>query len=344
MGRTKPQNGAAWLKSMGISFKCLTRFLLIFIAGAMVSNDMLMGSREQRTGLRSSTGSVLSSSIRSDGSIDCSLVKSIEPVSLGRMVHKEDDDDDNSTTTATFQEDVPSYFVSYAWFDKRAKFLQRNRTVHAPSDVVKIHNLLRNTTKGSALVDIGANVGFMTHFAPSLQRPVFAVEPLEYDIAKICEAQRANQQDGLSQPELFHLYRAVAGPKPQKEVLITRPTDELGKFDRASLTPTNLKRVTTKNEEMTTEGVPMITVDSIVPPDQPVGVVKIDVQGHEAGVVMGMTNLLARSEGYPKYIYYENYPRLYLGAGYEQGQVAGILAQYGYTCDDRKNALCYKFS
>ena len=203
---------------MGISFKCLTRFLLIFIAGAMVANDMLMGSSEQRMGLRSS---VLSSSIRSDGSIDCALVKSIEPMNLGRMVHKEDDKD-NSTTT--FQEEVPSYFVSYAWFDKRAKFLHRNRTVHAPSDVVKIHNLLRNTSEGSALVDIGANVGFMTHFAPSLQRPVFAVEPLEYDIAKICEAQRANQDDGLSQPDLFHLYRAVAGPQAQAEILITRPT------------------------------------------------------------------------------------------------------------------------
>ena len=59
-------------------------------------------------------------------------------------------------------------------------------------------------------------------------------------------------------------------------------------------------------DQKVTENVPMVRLDDIIPDDVPVGCVKIDVQGHEEGVLKGMTKILSRATGYLSSILFED--------------------------------------
>jgi hypothetical protein len=89
----------------------------------------------------------------------------------------------------------------------------------------------------------------------------------------------------------------------------------------------------------------MVTVDSIVPNDMAAGVVKIDVQGHEYGVLSGMRTLLSRDSGYPTHVFYEELPGMTRDAGYVPGACAQLLQEYGYACKKITGGdiLCSKF-
>lgn len=199
------------------------------------------------------------------------------------------------------------YLVSFPWWDSRINKtnFRRGTKIWAHPTVRMVQDMIANTGPNDAFIDIGANVGFMTHYAVNSKRPVYAVEPISWNIAKLCEGARANINRGWVDASIvrenFHLFHAAAGPEFKSVVEITRPSDELGKFDAASLS-----RDAIAQKDVVTERIPMITVDLLIPNDVNVGAVKIDVQGHEYGVLLGMKKLLSRRVGYPKYVFYED--------------------------------------
>jgi FkbM family methyltransferase len=242
--------------------------------------------------------------------VDCSLIPRIEPVNVRLM-----------------RSDYPPHYnVSLAWWDFR---LQRgNQVVKANPSIKKIQQLLMNST--GALVDVGANVGFMAMFGYSRKdRTVIAVEPISYNIAKVCEGLQASQGGE------FILYHAAVGSENGR-VEITRPSDKTGYFDTSSIIKETIKKCPCVTEE-----VPLVTLDSVVP-DIPIGVVKIDVQGLEEQVVRGMTQLLSRKTNFPQYVFYEEVGLAEQG-GLKRGGSQKVLEEFGYSCQrDGNDILCQK--
>lgn len=256
--------------------------------------------------------------------VNCSKIPEIQPVNIAGM-----------TSPAE-----KSYLVSYSWWDSRLTrpaYIRQKRKAKLKANpaVSSIQKLLLETPPTTAFIDVGANVGFMTNFA-TRDRMVFAIDPLSYDIAKLCEGNRANLEEGWAKPGALQLYHAAAGPASQPNITIMRPADDVGYFDQASLSAEAIKKA-----RVVEEVIPMITVDSIVPDDVAVGVVKIDVQGHEYGVLQGMTTILKRTTGYPLHIFYENSQILTAGAKHKT--CAEFLQSFGYGCNVTGNdVFCSK--
>ena len=271
-----------------------------------------------------SSAPLLLSSVSLPEEVNCSTIATIDPVKIGRMMGDRD------------------FAISFAWWDVRTRRpnfkagrpLQRNPSVKA------IQELLRKTMDGEALVDVGANVGFMAMYAFALGRPVYAIDPISYNVAKLCEGWKANLERGYAtNPSALHIYHAAAGSEYQPSVRVTRPSDKAGYFDRSSLT-----REVVGGDDFVEEHIPLIAVDSIIPEDQPIGVVKIDVQGNEHGVLEGMKRILGRKEGFPQFVFYEDSKEMTIKAGYEPGGCQKLLESFGYQCSQPTSGdtLCEK--
>jgi FkbM family methyltransferase len=260
--------------------------------------------------------------------VNCSQIPEIAPVNLAKMHCN--------------QPNQKPYLVSYSWWDSRLqspKYKKRgtNAVLKANTAVHMIQDLLMKTPPSYAFVDVGANVGFMTHFA-ARDRTVYAIDPISYDISKLCEANRANLERGWATPNALHLFHAAAGPMEKPNITITRPADDVGYFDQSSLS-----RDAVFQPRVVEEVIPMVTVDSIVPDDVPISVVKIDVQGHEFGVLQGMEKVLGRATGYPLHVFYEENEQMLQLAGGARGGCAKLLESYGYNCTKTvEDVLCSK--
>lgn len=254
--------------------------------------------------------------------VDCSKVASIEPVNVSNM--------------KSYRE-IP-YQVSFSWWDRRIKNkLFGKAEMNYNGSVQTVQRLLRDTD--GAFIDVGANVGFMTQYGLALKRPTYAIDPISYDIAKICEGYRANIDKGYTQEATpFFLYHAAAGSEYQQEIAITRPADEVGYFDQSSLS-----RAAVLQQKVTEERIPLIPIDSLIPPSLPIALIKIDVQGHEYAVLQGAKQLLQREERYPEYVFFEESPALIVKAGFQVGASQAFLEEMGYMCTkDGGDILCQK--
>jgi FkbM family methyltransferase len=114
------------------------------------------------------------------------------------------------------------------------------------------------------------------------------IDPLLYDVTKICTSLKENLKRGWATQEgasKLHIFHALVGNESQSNVSISRPHESFGKFEQASLFPNTIG--VARKPKLVTEHVPMVTLDEMVPPDLPIGLVKIDVQGFELPVVQG---------------------------------------------------------
>jgi len=321
------------------------------------------------------------------GLVDCQEVAPVQPVHMSKLFalvekpsitqqqrlqhHQEEDQVEKK---AAFQADASLEFpVSLSWWDIRLKGENHaaRKATYGNANIDRLARLLLDTPEG-AVVDVGANVGFMTHLALQMNRTVFAIEPIHYNIAKLCEGRRYTlQQFDPNDVGDLHLYQAAAGSVYRKNVSITRPADSVGYFDQTSIASNNLQ----PHHARVKEFVSMITVDAILehrhsqqtkrqrqkhpskdnnndPPTQngnpispipattttpmtKIAVVKIDVQGYEYEVLQGMDVLLsqAASTGYPKYILYESDERMmHQATGHSTQDALTLMESYGYLC------------
>jgi|LauGreDrversion2_2_1035103.scaffolds.fasta_scaffold33627_1 FkbM family methyltransferase len=246
------------------------------------------------------------------------------------------------------------YLVSVGWWEKSrldealaAAAHGRKAVMHSGPDVNVIQRLNLETAPGAAMVDVGANVGFMTFVAPASGRPVFAIEPHSYNVAKLCEGWWLNLVNRtIVRQNLVHIFHAAAGATYRPHVTLFSGPDH---HDQASLSEDAVIMRTSPSTSRGRAGhlrrkrIPMLTVDSIVPDDVPIGVVKIDVQGHETAVIRGMSSILQRRTGYPEFIYFEHDPNLIRKAGGDVDEPLRLLTAAGYHCKRYgENQLCSK--
>ena len=233
------------------------------------------------------------------------------------------------------------YMVSYSWWGHRGAIIKhgghkRNyKEMQEPTgndSIMHVQQLINKSPPGSAFLDVGANVGFMTFYAPATGRPVYAFDPIKYDIQKICEGLLGNiwsEKFSWDMAKRVNIFHAAVGPENKDVVKMTRPSDAVGYFDQSSLSSS---AVSMSASQTVTENVPMVRLDDIIPDDVPVGHVKIDVQGHEEGVLKGMTKILSRTTGYPSSILFEDDPVMTRKAGWTYGNAKKIIEAAGYTC------------
>ena len=236
----------------------------------------------------------------------------------------------------------PRYLISFSWWDPRGWKYEQMSVAKANDSVESIQKLILESVPGAAFLDIGANVGFMTFFAPATGRPVYAFEPISYNVAKLCEGYLMNllARTLSNSRKLVNIFHMAVGPKNISGIEMSRPPNSIGHFDTASR---SAGAVPFSRSDLVVEKINMVRIDEIVPPDVPIGVIKIDVQGHEEGVLMGMSRILARKTGYPTAIFFEDDPKLTTQAGWTPGNCRNILERAGYNCE-RKGAdtLCRK--
>ena len=240
--------------------------------------------------------------------VDCKSYKSIEPVNIGFM-----------------QSAGPPYQVSFSWWDsKRLALIKQGKKAFNNPSIVRIQQLLADSPLGSAFVDVGANVGFMTFSGAAQGHPTFAIDPISYNVAKLCEGIAANVESGAFKEDMVHVFHAAAGADSKSQIKMTRPANDVGYFDQSSLA-----RTAVHQQKVTTETIPMVTVDEVVG-NVSVGVVKIDVQGFEYGVMQGMKKVLKQQQ--PKYVFYEEDPGMIRQAGFTPGASKAFVESYGYRC------------
>jgi FkbM family methyltransferase len=283
--------------------------------------DVSMPQNPSSLHLRSQDSHMTSNLSNDVTMVNCTSMDDIQPINIFRMEHDQ-----------TKQQ----YKVSLSWWDVRISN-NRNKTdvvVRSNPSIRKLQDLLLQYP--GAFVDVGANVGFITNYGTVLNRTVYAIDPISYNIAKICEGYRENMRVGWASPGSLRLYHAAAGPLFEPLINITRPSDDIGFFDQSSLS-----RDAVFQQKVVTETIPMFAVDDLV--SEKIGVLKIDVQGHEFGVLKGMHKILSGIH-HPTAIFFEENEKLAVAAGNSPGRCTDLLSNhFGYNCTDVKgNILCLK--
>ena len=270
----------------------------------------------------------------------------VTPVDCTAVLAKEEGNDIATLVTLRHKSDHP-FVVSFPkWVGhSRAKDQMLEDDGGSTS-----YQFLPEIRDGEIYIDVGANIG-QTSMPALVQKGLetYAFDPLEFDIVRICEGWQANLDRGYVPPQVggvvdppFYLFRTLVGDQLQESFNISRPYDDFGKFEQASIF-SNTIGVMVK-PKLVTESVPMLTLDALIPPHKAIGLVKIDVQGAEMMVVKGMTQILSRSTGYPAMILYEEQARVTNGAGGKLGAVQAFLEGFGYTCEayGKSDNICRK--
>jgi FkbM family methyltransferase len=138
----------------------------------------------------------------------------------------------------------------------------------------------RYVKPGMAVVDIGANIGYLTMLLASLVGPsglVVAVEPNPENI-KLLEASR--RVNGFDQVLVI---QAAAGR--QTALLALNVSHSNGMTGEL---PGNLDAI------FASRPVPCFALDAILPKDRPINLVKIDTEGAELNALIGMSQTIAR--------------------------------------------------
>jgi FkbM family methyltransferase len=141
--------------------------------------------------------------------------------------------------------------------------------------------LRRECPPGGAAVDLGAHIGYFTLLLASLtgsQGKVYSLEPNPSNAAKIRQMLALN---GLGQVELFEAAVSDQQGTMQFEV------EDTGSMGR--LLPSG--RPTSSSVEVRVE-----TLDALAAAHdfRPIGLIKMDIEGAEAGALLGMKGLLER--------------------------------------------------
>jgi FkbM family methyltransferase len=177
---------------------------------------------------------------------------------------------------------------------------------------------------GDRAVDAGANIGYMTGLMARKAGPtgtVYAFEPhpevfreLQENVRLIAEADSTGT---------VHAFQVALSDRRWEPVLVCDPqfrsnrgTAHLGVADGSSIMTTDVKAA---------------PLDDLLPEDQPVAVLKVDVEGHELSLFRGAEGLLR--SGRIRNIVYEAH-------GEKAGDVREYLDSFGY----RQFALGWRFS
>jgi FkbM family methyltransferase len=128
------------------------------------------------------------------------------------------------------------------------------------------------------VLDIGANCGYFSLLAASRGRTVYAFEPLQSNLRLL--------HAGVIQNNFSRLHIVAAAASDSRRTLAIIPSDTNGVVEPVPSGPQKALRV---------EYCSSVRVDDIVLSDDPVSILKIDVEGHEYRAILGAGETIRRS-------------------------------------------------
>ncbi|XP_020257121.1 uncharacterized protein LOC109833741 [Asparagus officinalis] len=208
--------------------------------------------------------------------------------------------------------------------DKPHKNIQRilkGKPFRRPDISVTIQEILAKK-KGSdgIVVDVGANVGMATFAAAAMGFQVVAFEPVFENLQRVCDGVFLNRV--WERVAVFH----AAASDRIGNVTIHKV---VGRLDNSAISATGAKLAFKSNQDIAVE-VATIPLDEVIPKNERVLLIKIDVQGWESHVLRGAKKLLSRKAGEAPYLIYEEDERLLQASNSSTEDIRKFLGTVGY--------------
>ncbi|GAA0171081.1 methyltransferase [Lithospermum erythrorhizon] len=178
----------------------------------------------------------------------------------------------------------------------------------------------RKEGKDGIFIDVGANVGMASFAAAVMGFRVLAFEPVFENLQKICEGVYFNRVE-----ELIQVFEAAASDHMGNITFHKL----VGRLDNSAVSATGAKLAFKSNEEIAVQ-VKTIPLDEVIGEEEPVLLLKIDVQGWEYHVLKGASKLLSRKKGEAPYIIYEEDERLLQASNSSAKEIRDYLHKMGY--------------
>jgi FkbM family methyltransferase len=162
------------------------------------------------------------------------------------------------------------------------------------------------STESPCVIDVGANTGCIGLFNKNLGFPIYAIEPNRLAFQELLNNVWNNKCNTLC-------YNLAAGDKNEK-LSMTEYHELWGYgFNKISLEPTEYV-------------VNVLTLDNIIPFNQIITHVKIDVEGYELFVLKGMKRILNQKPT----LYIEIMESHFNTYGYSSTDIFNLLDEFGY--------------
>ncbi|KAG2308437.1 hypothetical protein Bca4012_082468 [Brassica carinata] len=180
---------------------------------------------------------------------------------------------------------------------------------------------MRADGKDGLVVDVGANVGMASFAAAAMGFKVLAFEPVFENLQRICDGIWFNRVASL-----VTVFEAAASDR-NGDITFHKL---VGRLDNSAVSEVGARLAFKSNKEIAVQ-VKSIPLDELIPPSQPILLIKIDVQGWEKHVLNGAKKLLSRKPAEAPYLIYEEDERLLKASNSSSNEIRDFLKSVGYS-------------
>lgn len=202
--------------------------------------------------------------------------------------------------------------------------LLKGKLFRTPGISVKVQEVLekmRSEGKNGVFVDVGANVGMATFAAAVMGFRVYSFEPVFENLQSICNGIYFNRVG-----ELVTVFEAATSDRVGNITFHKL----VGRLDNSAVSASGAKLAFKSNEAIELQ-VRTVPLDLVIPENEAVLLIKIDVQGWELHVLKGAEKLLSRKKGEAPYLIYEEDERLLQASNSSSKEIRQFLHGLGYT-------------
>ncbi|CAA7019610.1 unnamed protein product [Microthlaspi erraticum] len=187
--------------------------------------------------------------------------------------------------------------------------------------IQEVLETMRANGKDGFVVDVGANVGMASFAASAMGFKVLAFEPVFENLQRICDGIWFNRVASL-----VTVFEAAASDR-NGDITFHKL---VGRLDNSAVSEVGARLAFKSNKEIAVQ-VKTIPLDELIPPSQPVLLIKIDVQGWEYHVLKGAKKLLSRKPAEAPYLIYEEDERLLKASNSSSKEIRDFLKSVGYS-------------
>ncbi|AEC07874.1 FkbM family methyltransferase [Arabidopsis thaliana] len=187
--------------------------------------------------------------------------------------------------------------------------------------IQEVLDSMRASGKNGIVVDVGANVGMASFAAAVMGFKVLAFEPVFENLQRICDGIWFNRVASL-----VTVFEAAASDRTG-DITFHKL---VGRLDNSAVSEVGARLAFKSNKEIAVQ-VKSIPLDKLIPPSQPVLLIKIDVQGWEYHVLKGAKKLLSGKPAEAPYLIYEEDERLLTASNSSSKEIRDFLKSVGYS-------------
>jgi FkbM family methyltransferase len=231
-----------------------------------------------------------------------------------RLLHR------NTSQPSSFQHILLPWNVSIKVCPSPTEVVGRSLCAMGIYDLVVTETLWRLIAPGETVIDVGANIGYMTTIMANkvgLNGKVWCFEPNPEVYEELSE-NLINWQETLGWNQIQAQKIALSNQSGVGVLSIPLRNRE----EAALSSPQDIMTIQNQKDIYKTYTVSLARLDEVLKTDESIGLIKIDVEGHELAVLQGATRLISRQ--CIRDILFEDH------SGYPS-PVSQFLEEHGYT-------------